>query len=91
MLESNFIKNWEKTRETKFYTIGESEVFNYKDYEITVCSSSIKGEELKFILVLREFEDLEDQDIKVICEHFLGTNYKLNFLMGGIALNAWKC
>ena len=54
MLNENFVLNLEETRTMNYYTMGLSEVFNYKDYEITVCTDAIKGKECKLILVLRE-------------------------------------
>lgn len=90
MLNENFVLNLEETRTMNYYTMGLSEVFNYKDYEITVCTDTIKGKECKLILVLREAGKLEEQDIKFICEHFLGNNYISQYSMGGTVFNAWK-
>lgn len=90
MLESNFIKNWEKTKLMNQYSMGKSEVFNYKDYEITFCRNWIKRKEYKLILVLREIGELESKDIKAICEYFLGNNYKSEYSMNGTVFNAWN-
>ena len=85
-----FIKNLKETEMTNKFTAGKSEVFNYKDYEVTICTDEIKGKEYKLILVLREAGELEKQEIKFICEYFLGNDYTSQYSMGGTVFNAWK-
>lgn len=86
-----FIKNLKETEMTNKFTAGKSEVFNYKDYEVTVCTDKIKGKEYKLILVLREAGKLEEKEIDYICKHFLGDNFTSQYAMNKTVFNAWNC
>lgn len=66
-------------------------VFNYKDYIIFVDKIPEKnGQILKHISISRD-KKLDERDIKVIAEHFIGEKYQiLGNILPVYVVNVWE-
>lgn len=65
-------------------------VFNYKDYMIFVDNIPENGQILKHISISRD-KKLDERDIKVIAEHFIGEKYKIyGNILPVYVVNVWE-
>ena len=65
-------------------------VFNYKDYMIFVDNIPENGQILKHISISRD-KKLDERDIKVIAEHFIGEKYQiLGNILPVYVVNVWE-
>lgn len=64
--------------------------FIYKDYTIFVDKIPENDGITKHISVSRKNKQLEEADIKIICEHFLGEKYTISDFYFTKGFNAWE-
>lgn len=93
-----FTKNIAKTEEMRSWFMSMATegyeyigVFNYKDYIIFVDKIPEKnGQILKHISISRD-KKLDERDIKVIAEHFIGEKYQiLGNILPVYVVNVWE-
>lgn len=92
-----FTKNISKTEEMRSWFMSMATegyeyigVFNYKDYMIFVDKIPENGQILKHVSISRN-KKLDERDIKVIAEHFIGTNYEIgNNILPVTVVNVWE-